>query len=80
MAKAILVMDMPESCSRCPLEISMRCSTCEMPTEQNTKEKPSWCPFKLMPEKTIPFPVDDEEQKQFSKGWNACIDAICGKE
>ena len=38
------------------------------------------CPLKPMPEKTIPFPVDGEEQKQFCKGWNACIDAICGKE
>ena len=77
MAKTVLVMDMPESCSRCPLEISMRCSTCEMPTEENTKEKPSWCPLKPMPEKMGSYLAVSDIWKE---GWNACIDAICGKE
>lgn len=80
MAKAIFVMDIPESCSMCPLEKSMKCCTDEAPTEQYTKEKPSWCPLKPMPEKREQHPFPKGYEEGWDNGWNACIDAICGKE
>lgn len=87
MSKAILIMDMPKNCAECSL-----CGTQDgeyfcIPDDfahylgdsyvnRFCENKPEWCPLKPIPEKTIPFPIDDEEQKQFCKGWNACIDEI----
>ena len=77
MANAVLVMDMPKDCFACDLESYGECKAMLGEVIENKFEKPSWCPLKPMPEK--------KEQSEsvafiFNNGWNACIDAICGKE
>lgn len=89
MAKAVLVMDMPKTCKDCVLCIASQekhsgqfCWRCvNHPTVMIPKEgiKPDWCPLKPVPEKREP----DEryyESSYVDIGFNACIDAICGKE
>lgn len=83
MTKAILVMDMPESCDVCPFEKEDHfIRYCEFPgcgkrTEDYICCRAEWCPLKPMPEKHTFFTGISREWKE---GWNACVDAICGKE
>ena len=82
MAKAILVMDMPERCIDCPCECDGYCQTegAVKGIVESVKKKPSWCPLKPMPEKKAVMNHMDDEVYLFRRGFNACIDAICGKE
>lgn len=72
MSKAILVMDMPESCAKCRFYWSY-CQCCYRKTLDISK-KPKFCPLKPVPEKLYvdELPFDDG----FNVGWNACIDEI----
>ena len=91
MAKAILVMDMPETCKDC---------SCKYPSYKDDAlydcaitgktipinggrygEKPDWCPLRELPEKkdTIIYENDDwgtVDLKTKDEGWNACLDKI----
>lgn len=84
--KAILMMEMPESCIECPMEMNVVdtrgklwkgniCRGCGMRNADRSK-KPDWCPLVSMPER--------KEIRSYSisiaDGWNACIDAIEGGE
>ena len=87
MAKAILVMDMPKNCFACDLESYGECKAMFGEVIENKFEKPSWCPLKPMPEKeTICGKYNSEyyanggKMPSWKLGFNACIDAICGKE
>lgn len=55
MAKAVLVMDMPESCDRCrfKLNVPRNRSYCYISQHSCDKEcrKPDWCPLRELPEK-----------------------------
>ena len=84
MAKAVLVMDMPESCAICKLiSICGSSSTC-WATKNLLEgldirfEKPDWCPLKPMPEKSN-SQYSSYRWRWFKQGWNACIDKILGK-
>ena len=59
--KAILVIEMPENCSECPLEMDVEdttgkqwkgniCRGCGKRNEDRS-EKPDWCPLVLIPER-----------------------------
>ena len=82
MAKAVLVMDMPESCFDCNLchiddrEDRATCQAYETAKEvdSDTFEKPEWCPLRKLPEK-VNHP-DYCDNGRFDKGWNACLDEI----
>lgn len=82
MAKAVLVMDMPESCFGCNLcHINSsggedRCQAFEVsrPVNSETYEKPDWCPLRELPEKANH--PDYCDNGRFDKGWNACLDEI----
>ncbi len=84
MAKAILVMDMPETCKDC---------SCKYPSYKDYAlydcaitgktvpidggrygEKPNWCPLRELPEKANH--PDYCDNGRFDKGWNACLDEI----
>ena len=84
MAKAVLVMDMPESCKDC---------SCKYPSYKDDAlydcaitgkkipidggrygEKPNWCPLRELPEKANH--PDYCDNGRFDKGWNACLDEI----
>ena len=88
MNKAILVIDMPKSCNKCPLmyanDVSDWCSpmanfngNVNKHTRNNTK--PNWCPLNPVPYEqceggtwTMGGYIADE----FSNGWNACLEEI----
>ena len=91
MAKAVLVMDMPERCDKCLLLLKIPqkdgLALClARPTngqeEYNPKHekswRPDWCPLRELPEK-IPehkSGYEDINTTLHREGWNACIDAI----
>lgn len=85
MAKAVLVMDMPERCADCPLRSSEKTSyVCCYLTLKNISstdyydKKPDWCPLQELPEK-IPESKSGYEKVTTSVkriGWNECLDAI----
>lgn len=95
MAKAILIMDMPESCDMCDLTDSIaawgkRIRYCTAPGvgEEVTDYiscRPDWCPLRVLPEKKVAdkrlaiSPLTEGYLKDFEKGWNACLDAILHK-
>ena len=83
MAKAVLVMDMPESCPDCRFfesdwrecyAISKRYNR-DIMTEE---AKPNWCPLRELPEKMpdLEHGYENVEKSIIRIGWNACLDAI----
>lgn len=83
MAKAVLVMDMPESCFGCNFchincsdgdEYSCQALEVAGPVDSNTYEKPEWCPLRELPEKANH--PDYCDNGRFDKGWNACLEEI----
>ena len=85
MSKAILVIDMPESCDDCHFcyYSDGRVPSCQLKLRaiDNYMEKPDWCPLKPMPEK---YEInrcncsDPHYEFEYEYGYNACIDAIIG--
>lgn len=83
MSKAILVMDMPESCSKCmflyefggikncKLMNVMYGGASRLSQNNFTKRRHDKCPLRPVPEKMNCIPG------AFEDGWNACIDEIC---
>lgn len=86
MSKAVLVMDMPESCPDCRFfesdwkecyAISKRYNRDVMTEEA----KPNWCPLRELPEKRE---INHNKNHYISNfwteakgvGWNACLDEI----
>lgn len=65
MSKAILVIDMPESCSSCPINFWNRCNVLEAQKklsgwiENPSRERLKNCPLRPLPEK-----YDIEEEKK----------------
>lgn len=89
MSKAVLVMDMPEKCEKCPLKTLYGDAgyyVCEAGRYCGKKwgrvdlsSKPDWCPLRPMPEKKQEeVPVAYTHFGAYIDGWNACIDAIGG--
>ena len=85
--KAILVIDMPESCAECDLmwkdEYSVFCP-CKLPENisdvydhEISETKPDWCPLKPFPEKRNVWNEIDEAD-WYDAGYNACLDEILG--
>lgn len=83
MVKAVLVMDMPESCPDCRFfesdwrecyAISKRYNR-DIMTEE---AKPNWCPLRELPEKMpdLEHGYENVEKSIIRTGWNACLDAI----
>lgn len=81
MSKAVLVMDMPESCDKCTL----CCMTpygeymcCKMRKNVPDGEKPDWCPLRELQEKKGGDKWQDEISDSYNAGWNACLEEIEG--
>lgn len=90
--KAILVLDMPESCKDCSLMFKDEYSDwCPCKVKENTKDiydyianktKPDWCPLREIPKKKEKRPADMDNGCPIGKikdGWNACIDEMIGE-
>lgn len=85
MAKAVLVMDMPEQvCQKCTLcyetendDEYLCCATGKLLPDG---EKPDWCPLRELPERKEELPVEKYEfgglGKAFVSGFNVCLDEI----
>lgn len=96
MKKAVLVIDMPKACCKCPFfhsDFDIKHGACRANKMELTKDnfyfqKPDECPLKPLPEKkySIPFPSATPQlyegmmESENDKGWNACIDEIVGEE
>lgn len=82
MSKAVLVIDIPESCDKCPLLLRHDEERCCIPAKRNSfTDKPDWCPLKPMPR--IKFTYVDHDcgaTIYYNQGWNGCINAILGDE
>lgn len=93
MSKAILVMDMPESCDMCDLcEDSGISCYCGAPSiGENVDDyivcRPDWCPLRPVPEKmevcgtyNADYYAKGGKPPSYKVGWNACIDAITNSQ
>ena len=90
MAKAVLVMDMPECCVDCccgyferyTKELNLVCgSTGE---DANNVGKPDWCPLRELPEgkethTVLELHSNGRWSEGMKAGFNACLDEILGK-
>ena len=86
MKKAILIIDMPESCEECELSRYSRFGLrCDISNEKGLIfKRPKWCPLRLMPQKKMPkhgeaFPQDMRLVDQW-RGYDMCIDEILGEK
>ncbi len=87
MSKAILVIDMPETCTRCNLCYdNYGCSYFCSATGNEIKESimnqsvQDWCPLKPAPNSCVysghPF---DQYGNGFADGYNTCLEEILGQ-
>ena len=82
MAKAVLVMDMPEDCPMCKFWNSKDDECYATGVEElslNSEEaKPDWCPLRELPEKIPELKSGYEDLSTSIRrvGWNACVDEI----
>ena len=90
MAKAVLVMDMPEACDMCdfvddtqPPKCGERTLYCNVPGVGDDVTdyiacRPDWCPLRELPEKIpeLKHGYESVEKSILRKGWNACLDEI----
>lgn len=84
MAKAVLVMDMPESCAVCDFVEEPRPRMyCGVPGigEDVTDYiacRPDFCPLRELPEENHNNNECDEYLDGYDAGWNACLEEIAG--
>lgn len=86
MSKAVLIMDMPECCGRCPLmdddPMGGYCNAHDdeyIDIPDTMGGKPDWCPLRELPEKKDYEKLSDwNRMKEWGNGWNACLDVIEG--
>ena len=85
MAKAVLVIDMPESCDMCDFvdgEKTLYCGVQGVGEEVTDyiSCRPDWCPLQKLPDRKEELPTEKYLfgglGKAFVSGWNACLDAI----
>lgn len=80
MSKAILVMDMPDSCDVCAFTDMVNSKIfCGAPGGGELADdyiacRPDWCPLHEMPERAKH--PDYCDNGRYDKGWNACLDEI----
>ena len=89
MAKAMLIMDMPSSCSKCPIcqGIDM-CGEyiCSIKDEfeyeqgyyDGEYDRPNYCPLRDCPTKKEFSDIETAYDRVKTLGYNACIDEILG--
>ncbi len=83
MAKAVLIMNMPEQvCQKCTLcyetENDDEYPCCAVGKLVPDGAKPDWCPLRELPEKKTGNSYMNSKEKGIVEGWNACLDTIEG--
>lgn len=79
MAKAVLFMDMPESCDMCDLCYTLPFGNkicCIKLKGVPRQKRPDFCPLREMPEKKEINYYMNSKEKGVVEGWNACLDKI----
>lgn len=91
MSKAVLVMEMPENCSKCPLWVDsygmadLCCGLYKKDREGffinkeidiKRADKPDWCPLKKLPEEIHSELHMYEYVYGYDDGWNNCLKKI----
>ena len=85
MAKAVLVMDMPDDCPMCKFfDSDGQCHAVDAENPWSTdpdKAKPDWCPLRELPEKKETYTVlelhsNGRWTEGMKAGFNACLDEI----
>ena len=84
MNKAILVIDMPDSCDKCPLfhgfYADMTCGVnhygINYPYPKDFRQ--DWCPLKPAPEEQLVW--YDDDWSAWERGYNSCLHEIIGEE
>lgn len=76
MAKAMLIMEMPETCSDCCVcdEYGYCGAKHKLCASRFTKVQ-EWCPLREVPQKPDYPPINENS---YVAGYNACIDEILG--
>lgn len=85
MKKAVLVIDMPYSCSECPLVYGNDLSDWCYPmghfngdvfrhTQDNTK--PDWCPLREVPQIELSDIPYESDYASYARGFYDCLDKI----
>ena len=87
MKKAVLLMDVPETCLDCNLCVldtdgSISCyynkrEICSNVGENNSR--PNWCPLRPLPDRKEITETYKWEDRSFKCGWNWCLDEITGR-
>lgn len=83
MAKVMLIMDKPTTCSECKLcGFDGVCHAVHEFCQYRFDKKQEWCPLREVPQKKEEFEMDiiHHESLDLGKriGYNACIDEILG--
>ena len=80
MSKAILILDMPESCDVCDFEDRGYCGVPGI--EENIVDyiacRPNWCPLRELPDRKSSAGIG-EYNIGYNAGWNECLDEIMSK-
>lgn len=86
MSKAVLVMDMPSSCDKCPCFCGHYSDMCCMALNNRAINYPypkdfrqSWCPLKELPHKRYHSAYGVPIEMSEDKIWNECISIILGE-
>lgn len=85
MQKAVLIMDMPESCDECQFHYNTRdenddyvdkCELLDDITIDGYTKKYSKCPLKLLPNEKKILYENNEYGDGYRDGWNKCLEKI----
>ena len=74
--KAILVVEMPTSCSMCKLDRMCKVWQDEPAKWKGFNDRLDGCPLKPMPQKKNMDDVESSIAVLYSIGWNACLEEI----
>lgn len=87
MTKAVLAIDMPNSCDKCPCFCSYYSDMCCMALNNRTIDYPypkdfrqRWCPLKELPDETHNDEYIDEYCDGYDDGWNSLRKKILGED
>ena len=81
MSKAILVIDMPNSCIKCPcfqFGMDNYCAVTDNTIYNYENERPTSCPLKPAPEEQEVW--FDDDRSDWERGYNNCVREIVGRE
>lgn len=87
MSKAVLVVDMPSNCDKCPYFCGHYSDMCCMALNNRTINYPypkdfrqRWCPLKELPEEIHSNEYLDEYCDGYDDGWNSLRKKILGED